>query len=84
MHTYHVTYRTPLGEMRECDVRGRNHVEATEPLVKAGMQGIQVISRDEKHGLKLTRNSRSLLLAFLIGLPLGIAGFWYVARRLLS
>ena len=83
VHSYHVTYRTPEGEMRECDVQGRNHVEATAHLVDAGMTDVEVISRDEVHGSHLDRNSRSVLLALLIAVPIGIAAFWYIARRML-
>lgn len=83
MHTYHVTYRTPEGETRECDVSGRNHLEATAHLVEAGMTHVEVLSRDEQHGARMNRNSRSVLLAVLIGVPVGLAAFWYIARHML-
>lgn len=83
MHIYHVTYRTPDGELRECDVQGANHVEATAHLAEAGMKDIEILSRDEVHGSRMDRNTRGLVLAIAIAVPLGIVAFWYIARRIL-
>ena len=82
MHVYHVSYRTPQGEVRECRLRGRNHVEATAHLVEAGMTDIEILARDSEHRSRLDCSSRSLVLALAVGLPLGLAAFWWFARRL--
>ena len=83
MHIYHVSYRTPDGETRECRVYGRNHVEATAGLVEAGMSEIEILARDPGRSAHLGRSSRSLVFALAIGIPVGLAAFWWFARRLL-
>ena len=82
MHTYHVTYRTPEGEERECNVQGVNHVDATAHLVELGMKDIEIVSRDEDDVVRMDRGTRAAMLALVIGVPLGLAAFFFIARRM--
>jgi len=83
MREYYVTYKDPDGSLMERRVEARNHVAATQPLVNAGCEIVDVRRVDDEDadtGRRVGSPAKSVAIAVFLALLVSVGGvvlFWW-------